>query len=127
MLHINQFIYETLAAVPELSAIIGSKLYILNIPEKDDNNKAVKNPLAWFARAIKATPHKQGGKVYECMVKLYVHTDSYYQGCDIADIIITALDGASSADYKVNGIYFEDIQDNDAGNTFIQEITFKAI
>jgi len=127
MIHINKFIHEVLSAVPALTALINSKLYILNIPEKDSNKKTVENPVVWFGRAIKTDPYKQGGKVYECIVKMYVHTDSYYEGCNIAEIIIDALDGASSKEYKVQGIYFQDLQDNNSGETDIQEITFKAV
>ena len=121
-LSISKHIYAALSGSAEIQKAIG-KNKIFPIATKNE----VEFPFIVYERD-NVTPRydKSGESVTESSVNVYVLTENYTQGLDIAEMVVSALERKDAAykDFKVMGATMLGASESYTSNTFVQQISF---
>lgn len=121
-LSISKHIYAALSGSADIESAIG-KNKIFPIATKNE----VDFPFIVYERD-NVTPRydKSGQSVTESSVNVYVLTESYTQGLDIAEMVVKALERKDAVykDFEVIGATMLGASESYTSNTFVQQISF---
>lgn len=121
-LSISTHIYSALSGSADIQKAIG-KNKIFPIATKNE----VEFPFIVYERD-NVTPRydKSGESVTDSSVNVYVLTENYTQGLDIAEMVVRALERqyADYKDFKVIGATMTGASESYTANTFVQQISF---
>ena len=121
-LSISKHIYAALSGSAEIQKAIG-KNKIFPIATKNE----VPFPFIVYERdSVNPQYDKSGESVTESSVNVYVLTENYTQGLDIAEMVVSALERKDAAykDFKVIGATMTGAAESYTANTFVQQLSF---
>lgn len=129
MIGINKIIYDVLVSDSDLMQAVNNNVYILKIPEKDENGNEINNPVIQFGRVVNPNYNKITVEDNVTLM-MNIYTSTYSQGIKIANKVRTILEYLKGTDeennIKIRTVYIDSITENYDfdGDSYIQTLRF---
>lgn len=129
MIGVNKIIYDVLMSNSELSNLVNNNIYILKIPEKDENGNEINNPVIQFGRIVNPSYNKSTVEDNVTLM-MNIYTSTYSEGIEIANKVRTILEYLKGTDeennIKIKTVYIDSITENYDfdGDSYIQTLRF---
>jgi hypothetical protein len=129
MIGVNKIIYDVLMSNSELSNLVNNNIYILKIPEKDENGNEINNPVIQFGRIVNPSYNKSTVEDNVTLM-MNIYTSTYSEGIEIANKVRTILEYLKGIDeennIKIKTVYIDSITENYDfdGDCYIQTLRF---
>ena len=92
MLKILKAIYNILSNNPDITNIVGDKIFPDIVPDLDNTNDNIDYPLIIMKRTDYKPEYTKGCKILEVEVEINCYSNSYFEVIDLAQYVIDSLE-----------------------------------
>lgn len=128
MILINAAIYSILGASEKLAEQMDiENLYPVVAPDYTEKHCPTRFPFIVYTRSLSAEYSCDGWELDNCGVTVSVYSDSYFQGCQIAETVRKELDGIKGefSGMVIRDCRVDDINEAFEEGAFIQDLEFQ--